>query len=78
MIEVVSIVPVDDAQLEARPVYDLALRQPIAVALPADKLHQSLDAVEKSRSRIGGDADALRFEHQTIRLLGKRRFVTVG
>ena len=78
MLQVVSVVPIDDSESKVRPVGDFSFRQPQTSAFRPQQLNEGLDTIEKPRRGVRLDADAAGGESDLVRLLGKRAPIAVG
>jgi len=78
MFQVMRVVPVDNAQFEVRPVFDLALREPKASTLWFEQLNEGLHAIKQAGQAVRCDADRIRRDRELVGLLRKSVFIPVS
>src|SRR2546423_11833020 len=77
-LQVMGVIPINDTQLNIRPIDYLPFRKPEATLSTPDQLKKSLHAIKKSRSGTGCDLYAFRTESQAVCLCSNRSTVSVG
>src|SRR5205814_3136179 len=77
MLEMMRVIPIDDAQLQVGPILELACRELESLAVGSEELQKSLHSVKKSWRSVADDAHLIGRRHNAVGLLGKRGFVTV-
>ena len=76
--EVMSVVPIDDAEFEVGPIHDFAFRQPKASPLRLQQLNEGLHAIKKSCQSVRGDSDGIFSQGDLVGLLREGALIAVG